>query len=469
VLSDFDPLVDLAYRGVVAVAGLLGRRKRVRAFGAREWRSALRRVGLEPEPTSTEYSDLTATSADFSVAIQLRSGYRPRAVDTERVTVRFLGSKAHRFEIASVEFGESLRGRADVEIGHDDFDFTFLVGGAVNRLLASLDSTTRFEMVTISKLGTFRFDSEVMQVEAPEPALALHGRSRLLNGMLLTGSRLRSDLDIAAALRSNAREDPIHRVRLVNLQALLRMQPREESTGDLLRLACADRSVEVRLCAAEALGGEGVATLRGLAADWNQPDPYVARAIASLGSNLGFEEIEAFLRQAIRTRRLETGAACIQLLASAKDEGAAPLLSKVVLLESGPLAVAAANALGNFPGAIAESALRDSLADDALDLLAAASEALGRIGTIESVAALRALGERRADRELRRKVRQAIAAIQARVPGAAPGQLSLSAAEGGQLSLAEAQRGQLSLPAAASGSLTLPTHDGALAAPGEVG
>jgi hypothetical protein len=50
------------------------------------------------------------------------------------------------------------------------------------------------------------------------------------------------------------------------------------------------------------------------------------------------------------------------------------------------------------------------------------------------------------DGDLRRAGRQAVAAIQSRLLGASPGQLSLAAGAAGQLSLADADgRGQVSL------------------------
>jgi 16S rRNA U1498 N3-methylase RsmE len=61
--------------------------------------------------------------------------------------------------------------------------------------------------------------------------------------------------------------------------------------------------------------------------------------------------------------------------------------------------------------------------------------------------ALRQCAERHAPNlDVQHAVRQAIAEIQSRLPGASPGQLSLAGAEAGQVSLAgEGQRGQVSL------------------------
>jgi hypothetical protein len=61
---------------------------------------------------------------------------------------------------------------------------------------------------------------------------------------------------------------------------------------------------------------------------------------------------------------------------------------------------------------------------------------------------LREASDRRRQSDFRRAASQAIAAIQGRLQGAAPGQLSLAGAEAGQVSLLAEDdlRGQVSLP-----------------------
>ena len=105
---------------------------------------------------------------------------------------------------------------------------------------------------------------------------------------------------------------------------------------------------------------------------------------------------------------------------------------------------AALVALAAIPDPLAEPTLTTVLASEDADLRVLAVEALGQVGTIVSVAALRAAVEAHGD--LKRAARQAIAAIQARLPGASPGQVSLAEGESGQVSLASgAEAGQVSL------------------------
>jgi hypothetical protein len=73
-----------------------------------------------------------------------------------------------------------------------------------------------------------------------------------------------------------------------------------------------------------------------------------------------------------------------------------------------------------------------------------AAKALGRVGTVAAVAALREAMQ--AGGNLPSSAgRQAIAEIQARLKGAEPGQLSLAGGEAGALSLAGGEPGRLSL------------------------
>jgi hypothetical protein len=72
-----------------------------------------------------------------------------------------------------------------------------------------------------------------------------------------------------------------------------------------------------------------------------------------------------------------------------------------------------------------------------------------------AVAPLKEVAERHRQAEFQRAARQAVAEIQARQPGASPGQLSLASPEAGQLSLANVEAGRLSFPAGEPGRLSL--------------
>jgi hypothetical protein len=126
---------------------------------------------------------------------------------------------------------------------------------------------------------------------------------------------------------------------------------------------------------------------------------------------------------------------------------AAESVGRVLALEGGELAIAAAAALGTIGGPTAERALLKALVRADAAVRVAAAEALGRAGTVAAVMPLREAGARHGG-ALSRATRQAIAEIQARLAGASAGQLSLALGEDGRLSLAPEgeHAGELSLP-----------------------
>ena len=67
------------------------------------------------------------------------------------------------------------------------------------------------------------------------------------------------------------------------------------------------------------------------------------------------------------------------------------------------------------------------------------------MGSAAAVAPLKQAEARARAADFSRAARQAVAEIQARLPGASPGQLSLASGEAGRLSLTEDERGRLSL------------------------
>jgi HEAT repeat protein len=109
------------------------------------------------------------------------------------------------------------------------------------------------------------------------------------------------------------------------------------------------------------------------------------------------------------------------------------------------VAAAQALALSGLPGA--EAPLLEALARDDRDVCLAAAQALGHVGSTAAIPALTDARARNGEREFDRVIRQAIAEIQSRVPGASPGQLSLADAnaQAGQLALADDTTGRLSL------------------------
>jgi HEAT repeat protein len=188
--------------------------------------------------------------------------------------------------------------------------------------------------------------------------------------------------------------------------------------------------------------------------DLGLADVWQAAAIAALGQNMTLERAKATLEFALRGKRPETARACAEALGECGPAAVEPLV-EALAVRTGLVATAAARSLGALGTPAAETPLIRALNGDAPGLRVAAAEALGRSGTVAAVLPLKSVAERSGDRNLRRAARQAVAEIQARLPGASPGQLSLSATEAGQLSLADSEAGQLSFPQGEPGRLSL--------------
>ena len=157
--------------------------------------------------------------------------------------------------------------------------------------------------------------------------------------------------------------------------------------------------------------------LQALVGDASVEDGLSARAAKALGNRMPAALARATLRQELAASssglRTATAAACafaLGLSGEAQDED--------LLL----------------------SALPEGR-DEVLRLWAA--RALGAVGSANAVPSLAELS---GSADLRRAGREAIAAIQSRLHGATPGQLSLGAGDSGQVSLAEDVAGRLSDP-----------------------
>jgi HEAT repeat protein len=266
--------------------------------------------------------------------------------------------------------------------------------------------------------------------------------------------RLTEPLEVVETLAENACHDAVPAVRLENLLCLMREFPTHPRTHEALAAACRDPSPEMRLRAASAVGAAGVEVLMELADGLVADDVSAARAVYALGRRLPFDRVCALLDRALRSRRPSTARACLDTLGR-RGEEATPLIAKVLAVESGELAVAAAVALGTSGAASAEAPLLAALDRDVPGLGIAAAEALGHVGSATAVLPLKEAARSASDRGFQRAARQAIGSIQARAGGATPGQLSLTAVPTGQLSVTDGQEGRVSYPRGESGRVSL--------------
>jgi HEAT repeat protein len=254
--------------------------------------------------------------------------------------------------------------------------------------------------------------------------------------------RLEAPEDVPRRLADNLKGEPVSGVRLQVLTTLAREFPSHPATREALLAAREDPDAEVRLRAGIALGREGRDVLLAIARGEGAPDETTARAVAELAGQLAADEATALLRSALRTRRLATAKECVGVLGRRGGPAAIAVLGRVLAVEAGEPAWAAARALAMTRDPAAEAPLLRALADGTRDLRLAAATALGAVGTAAAVGPLREAES--GDSGMRRAARQAIGEIQSRAKGAAPGQLSLAGGEAGQLSRAEGGRGRLS-------------------------
>ena len=492
-------LLAAGLRGIRAVVA------RIRArFGASEaqvrvWREAARAagvVGLEPSADG-----LGGWAGPLRVRL---SRYADSESSGTRITVSGPAMPAGltiRPE-GLVSAIRGARGVREVEVGHDTFDAAAWVEGDATVARAVLDAPTRGALRALfggrlERPGRTPFwasgclEGGVLRVDVPlsapsrGPRLAddhepgedsgayvyLGGQEHLaevLAEVVSLARRLATPEDAARRLADNLKTEPVAAVRLQCLATLAREFADHPATGEALLAASEDPDAEVRLRAAIALGPKGREVLLALAGGEGAEDATTERAVLALGSSLTTAGAQAILRNALRTRREATARACLRALGQRRGPGVVATLAKVVAVEKPELAAVAADALGATADAAAEAPLVAALDDPHAAVRLAAARALGRVGTI---AAVLPLEEREArDGALRAAARQAIAQIQSRARGAAPGQLSLADGESGQLSLASGEEGGLSLAPGEAGQLSLaPSSRGASVESGDEG
>ncbi len=391
---------------------------------------------------------------------------------------------------------QKRRGVLEVETGDEAFDAAAWVQGPPALALAVLDTKTRHELTGLlsgqlrrPRLAAFWAEGHVqngrLTVDVPElyPLRAADVTSALppvfdpvgeaagdavvadrtlfpaaLLLVLSLAHRLKRPQDVAAQLAGHLRTEPEGRVRVRQLQALIREFPDHPATLEALRAACDDPEAEVRLEAAVALGAEKRDVLLQLAHGEGAEDAVTARAVAALEDVLTLEQAESILRDALRIRRLATAERCLALLGRRGGAEAIAMLARVLAVETPELAVAAARALASTGEASTSAPLLTALDHADVEVRLAATQGLGRVGTAAEVQRLKQVEAE--DRALRTAARQAIAEIQSRLAGAEPGQLSLAPGQSGQLSMADEEQGRLSLPEPAAAAARAPALAG---------
>ncbi len=327
-----------------------------------------------------------------------------------------------------------------------------------------------------------RFDS--WPSGALEDALAaderfLEGVPALWNAQLyrerlrLSGSGVVSDpIELAEIVRAavriarslpRTRDESIDRLRKAamtdeNAEARARAQRRlvaahreEPGVRDIALAALTAAHPGLRLAAAQSVGAAGASTLSALASNPTWFEKLRCDALGSLEPFFDVDRDVPLLAEILRARA--PGRLLLLAVGLAGRRRVADLLPELDRLAEGSsktMSQAIVQALSEI-GPAAEDSLSRLLSHRAAETRLAAAKALGQAGTAASVERLRALETSGGD--LRRAARAAIAAIQSRLEGATPGQLSVADAADphGALSPAEDREGGLSQPNPRSG------------------
>ena len=332
-------------------------------------------------------------------------------------------------------------------VGDLSFDEKFSLSGDSATIMALFDAETRqfmagrarFTMITplFYEAGTLRFtvadrieDTAAFIVETVKTAVRLAARCAL------------PKKQIPALLLQNARRDPLRAVRIRNLEVLVDHFPDDVSVRKGLRALLRDGDREVRLLAARGLGAGGFAALATLVTSTDTPPEIASRALAAATLPPAPQQqpvapipkVLPLIRHAIAAPDEALRLAGLQALFAQADAAAEDRGRLDALREGGT-----------------EAAVIAALALNSTEERRAAVEALGAIGTVAAVAPLQALAE---DSPLWRGLDgpagNAVARIQARLAGAAAGQVALAPP-------AENAVGRVSLaPTGGAGRVSLP-------------
>jgi hypothetical protein len=414
------------------------------------WQHLARRFGLVDHPPGFEFQEESlesrGTIEGFPAVLRTRqdSWTFRRAVLDLRVTLdpglpSDVAIRLRRPYDKRVSPGQ-------VTTGDPVFDEAVVVRGDPTVLVPLLDAETRGALAKLCAAGGEIADA-TLTIDSRIPADDVAQVKAAVLEAIAVAQRLRPGTDTVERLARNALADPEPAVRRLNLELVGRLVSRGDTVASTARAAMVDLDARVRLTAALLLGTEGRPVLLALAGAPATPTDVGLEAIDALGSECPADLALRHLERALGTGHLAPVEVALRALGRGSTDTGRAKLEALVLDRRRPIAAAAARALGLGANAASEDALLAALQRPGRDVRLAAATALGAIGSIAAVLALQECAEQAGlASPLRREALQAIASIQERATGSAPGQLALADLPGGEISLvATSDAGTLSI------------------------
>jgi hypothetical protein len=342
--------------------------------------------------------------------------------------------------------------RGEIDVGDRPFDDAFWINGTPLIVHAFLDADTRHRLLELRRAGRVEVRRGELRLELLDGDDDLGRLIRCFPDVLACVGRLSELQPAVLAVARNAREDPVPRVRLNNLNLLVRELRDDPETEATLRAACTDESDLVRLHAAVALGPSAQRVLLDVA---ERDSELAAQALAVMdGVEAPLALVSKLLLHARHSYDFQTARECIRLLGRRGGDDVLPILLPLLEDENEIVAGAAAIALGAIARPAAEPALIAALGVPSSDVRVAAAQALGKQGSRIAIVPLKEAAGLFHERSFRVAVREAVAEILQRSDISA-GELSMTTPDAGQLALADPVEGKLSLPTAQPGRVSL--------------
>lgn len=446
-------LLFLAGMGFLAAAGAKLRVVQRRAF----YRVPAAELGLRAHPGgfwSTGRTVMSGRLEGFEVAASLHTRDEREILQiVVDGTAREGGEIPRELRLGRQVVALRLVTPEDAITGDAGFDDQVLVGGRAPVALAVLTPAARRAfLAALERNLTARVEGGRVTIECAADGAGEEAVGAVRAAVALAGELVLPPGGVGFTLARRAVEDPLPGVRLHAFEAIAH-QPGDLGTGDDDRAArrlLADPHPELRLRAAMRLGAEGVEVLARMVRTPAPKERPVKgeRLWWELKLPDGASPPDEALFETVEAHELRRARALRHLAEHAPRELVVLPLVREALHGPGQLRAAALDALAVLGVPSLEPEALDALGSHDPGVRQAAVGALAAIGTAAAVPALRALAEGGfADRAVRRAAADAISRIQARLPGAAAGQVALAGAPdaAGRVSIAPDAGGRVAL------------------------